>query len=337
MEIIALLIAFCGGVFAAALGALTAFVFTGIAGFLGVAMMVAGVDAWMGLVPFGFYFGPHLSFAAGVVAVAYARKRGYVETGKDIVTPLISLRKLDVLLVGGIAGVVGHIVNWGLNQVIPGRLDTIALTIVIVSIATKVLFGDLGLGEVFGVAPDEVKKLGGRFSAKVDAWVPYQSKGLEKLFLGLTVGGLSGYVAYIMLQNPQTAGASIFVGFTISVISLLFLQQGMPMPVTHHMALGGAYAVLMGGSIAWGFAGGVMGAFLADFFARAFHEYGDVHIDPPSCSIATNSFLCFAVFSWLNVYSMGDTVAYAIIGIFVLISVVEYVAVPREVADVEAA
>jgi hypothetical protein len=325
MEFILVVIAACGGIFGAAIGSLTAFIFTGVTGLIGFALMGAGIDFdFMGLVPFGIFFGPHISFAGGAAAAAYARKRGYLESGKDIVKPLMSLRKPDVLAVGGLMGALGYVVNFGVVSVMPGMIDTVALSVFIVAMIAKVAFGDLGMKEIFGVIPQETRSLGGRFSVHSPGmWVEYMNTGWEKILIAIGAGGISGYATYIMLQSEAMASASIYLGFVVSAASLIFLEMGLPIPVTHHITIGASYAVLMTGSIAWGFAGAVMGAFLGDFLAKTFYVYGDCHVDPPAMSIALNSFLLFAIFPAIGIYGLGDGVAYAIIGLGMLIAIVE--------------
>src|SRR6056297_2476035 len=87
VEFLVLLIAsFAGGVFGAALGALPAFIFTGFMVIAGEAIniltaqlgAVAGIPTGevapnvTGLVAFGPVFGPHIAFAGGAAATAYA-------------------------------------------------------------------------------------------------------------------------------------------------------------------------------------------------------------------------------------------------------------------------
>ncbi len=327
MDLLSILYAICGGIFGAALGPLTSFIFVGFTALIGVALMSSGVTFnWMGAVPFGFFFGPHIAFAGGAAAAAYARKRGYLASGKDIVKPLVSLKKPDVLLVGGIVGAIGYTINYGINQVMPGKIDTVAFTVVIVGLLAKVIFGDLGLKEIFGVVPEAIKKAGGRFNVKATG-----DAGFEKLLVALAAGGLSTYITYVMLQNEATAGASIYVGFALSIICLLFLEFGLPVPVTHHITLGAAYAVLMTGSIAWGFAGALLGAFLGEYLGKLFYIYGDTHVDIPALGIASNSFLLFAVFPMLKIFDLGDTVAYIVIALMVLVSFAEVAFANRKV------
>ncbi len=327
MDLLTILFAICGGIFGAAVGSLAAFIFVGITALFGVVLMISGATFnWMGLIPFGVVFGPHIAFAGGAAAAAYARKRGYLQSGKDIAKPLVSLKKPDVLLVGGIFGALGYVVNYGITQAMPGKIDTVALAVVIIALIAKVVFGNLGLKEIFGVVPESIKKAGGRFNAKATG-----DAGLEKIIVALGAGGLSTYITYTMLQIPATAGASIYVGFAISIFFLLFLEFGVSVPVTHHITLGAAYAVLMTNSIVWGFAGALLGAILGDYLGKMFYIYGDSHVDTPAMSIASNSFLLFAVFPMLKLYTFGDTVPYVIIALLVLVSFAEVAFANRKV------
>jgi len=97
-----LLAAFGGGLFGAAIGALPAFVFTGIAVLVafGAGLGGASFDV-IGLVVFGPVTGPHISFAGGAAAAAFAARRGDIEDGKDIITPLAGLGDPLPLLVSG--------------------------------------------------------------------------------------------------------------------------------------------------------------------------------------------------------------------------------------------
>src|SRR5690606_1970784 len=66
---------------------------TGLAVVLGVVALAAGGGSGMlDTVAFVPFFGPHVAFAGGVAAAAYAARRGGFD-GKDIVTPLASIRR----------------------------------------------------------------------------------------------------------------------------------------------------------------------------------------------------------------------------------------------------
>jgi hypothetical protein len=318
------LLAFCGGMFGAMLGGLETFILVGILGFIGIAFKCAGIPFdWMGIISFGPFFGPHIAFAGGVAAAAYAKKLKVLDSGKMITMPLLSLRKMSPLLVGGLFGILGYIVAFGVGKVLPGKIDGVALTVVISAIIVKVLF----TGELFGKVGDEDKKLGGRYSPTAKtAWVPYMSAAWEKTLLAIAVGGLSAYVTYLMLQNPQTAGAAVFVGFCISAASLIFLQFGAAIPVTHHITLCASYGVVAsGGNLYWGFAAAIIAAFLGDFLARTFYNYGDVHIDPPAMAIAVTSFLLLGLGPWIGLYNIqGGIAAIVVIVIAAVYSFFEF-------------
>jgi len=324
MTLVMGLLAFCGGVFGAMLGGLETFILVGFLGLIGIAFICTGVPFdWIGTISFGPFFGPHIAFAAGVAAAAYAKKIKVLASGKSIATPLLSLRKMSVLLVGGVFGVFGYIVAFGVGKVLPGKIDAVAATVVISGILAKVLFS----GELFGKVGDEDKKLGGRYSPMAKtAWVLYMSAAWEKTLLAIAVGGLSAYVTYVMLQNAQTAGAAVFVGFCISAASLFFLQFGAPIPVTHHITLCASYAVVAsGGNLYWGFAAAIVAAFLADFLARTFYNYGDVHIDPPAMAITVTSFLLLGLAPMIGLYKIqGGISAIVIIVIAAVYSFLEF-------------
>ena len=83
MSILGLIAAFGGGVFAAAIGAVPAFIMTGVFSIVGAVTGMCGAgDASNILVnyfAFGPFFRPHIAFAGGVAAAAYAKKKGVSE------------------------------------------------------------------------------------------------------------------------------------------------------------------------------------------------------------------------------------------------------------------
>ena len=100
-DVLALLLAAGGGFFAAAIGALHAFIFTGFMVLAGQAIAHGRASGdFLSFVAFGPLFGPHIAFAGGVAAVAYAARTDKEVGGKDIGVPLISIERPDVLLVG---------------------------------------------------------------------------------------------------------------------------------------------------------------------------------------------------------------------------------------------
>lgn len=251
--------------------------FCGLLIFAGELIVIAGgpeiVTAELGLGPF---FGPHVAFCAGTVAAAYAYSRGKLETGLDIITPLVKLGAWDVLFIGGIFGVFGY----ALNQVffamnIP--TDTLALTIVVLQIVGRTIWGKTG---VFGDFDPEGKNYKSRWDSRATkeaAWVPFQRPFGMIFMLGLGVGLASGYMSLV-------TGSEV-IGFGFTAFSLILLQTMGIGPVTHHIALTSALATIATGSLITGGVFGIIAAFVGCLLSRVFNDWGDTHIDPPACSI----------------------------------------------------
>lgn len=269
-----LLIAFASGVFGAAIGALPAFIIVGLLVLVGVGIQTAGGGGdFLGIAPFGAW-GPHVGgFASGVAAVAYASSRGKHETGRDILAGMMGKNSPDILLVGGVFGIIGYALNW--LFALPGAwTDTVALSVVVSAIIARFVFGKSGL-------LGQVKEGESRYSpSPAYCWVPWQSKPLQLLMIGLGAGAFSAYLA-VTIPN----GGGVVLGFGLAATSLLFLQFGTQIPITHHIALPAAVAAAASGSILWGVIFGIGSAFVGEFMANTFCAWGDTHIDPPAATI----------------------------------------------------
>ncbi|NPV43637.1 MAG: hypothetical protein HPY70_06630 [Firmicutes bacterium] len=273
-DISLILSAFGGGLFGAALGGLPSFILCGFITLMGEAVALAGGPATVTTgIAFGTFFGPHIGFAGGVAAAAYAAKKGHI-AGRDILTPLVKFGKWDILLVGGIFGILGYFIQ-GFFAGIGTPTDTIALTVVISAIVARLLWSDTG---VFG--KHDPKKSNSRWNVPESiAWLPFQMKAGQLIMIGLGVGLASSYISLLT--------GSAVIGFGIAASSLIILQVMGAGPVTHHIALPAALAALATNSIIVGGIFGVVGAFVGEFFARLFYDWGDTHIDPPAAAIAT--------------------------------------------------
>jgi len=316
-----------GGAFGAALGALPAFVFTGFLVMVGgLAPSPGGQEAIGGVgVGFGPVFGPHISFAGGAAAAAFAAKQGYMESGfdyhngKDITFALGS--KPDILAVGAAFGLFGIALEQVFRQAaVP--TDPIAFTVFASALVHRAVFGYSVIGVVsnkadgyFDMGPferEELRESGevpgdgemvGSERLAVEPWLPNMYKWPHVAAIGLVAGAAAGYAA---LQT-----GSPFLGFGISAATLLFLNLGVErIPVTHHMTLPGATAYVAataeGGATLAGSGPGValvvaavfglLGALVGEVIQRIFYAHGDTHVDPPATSIfITHSFLCLLV------------------------------------------
>ena len=303
--------AFAGGAFAASIGALPAFIFTGFMVIAGEAAALGGAEADVtGLIGFGPIFGPHISFAAGAAAAAYAAKQGYLDDGKDIASAL-GTHNVDVLVVGGLFGVFGFAAVELLNVVEFGT-DTIALMVFVSALVHRVAFGYDIIGEVTG---DNIFDMSPAERGEENApgiWLPWQYKPGGVAMIGL-VGGLVGGFTYIATE-------SVVLVFGISAASLVFLNCGIDdFPVTHHItlpaAVGAFSAVATGFSptvamfFAIGF--GIFGAFMGELCNRVFYAHGKTHVDPPAFGIAASGLLA----ALLTIVGVFDETFWATFGL----------------------
>lgn len=341
--LILVLAAFGGGAFGAALGALPAFAFTGFMVVAGEVVNIlkaelAGATAIepnsmtvgiTGMLGFGPVFGPHISFAGGVAAAAYAARKGYMDEGfdyhlaKDITQALST--KPDVLAVGGLFGVFGVICFRALAFAsLP--FDQIAATVVISGFLARVVFGYPLVGRVagsgyFDMTPFEKEQMrevpradesatttdgGTAERLATEPWLPFQYRWSHVVTIGLVAGLLGAFIAI------ETNSA--FLGFGISAATLLFLALGTEVPVTHHITLPAstaALAVLAWGPVAALLVGtlfGITGALAGEVLQRLFYAHGDTHLDPPAFAIAVNTF-AIAVLAMLGVFPSSAWVA----------------------------
>jgi hypothetical protein len=295
-DVLSLLLAAGGGFFAAAIGGLHAFVFTGFLVLAGQAVIMGGgTPDLLTYGAFGPLFGPHISFAGGVAAVAYAARSGKEVGGKDIGVPLIGIERPDVLLVGAGFGMIGYVIQFLLAKIpgIGGLWDSVALTVILSAFIVRLVFGR---SSIFGNLPEGSGW--GRFAPRDDAaWVRWHEKTVPNVVLGLFTGLLAAGVCLKLAEfypNWAQAGAAYTFVFGISAMSLLFLSLGLSFPVTHHMTIIGALAALkflpiVGGhpipAMFIGAVAGMCSALMAELFARLWHDHGNTHIDPPAAAI----------------------------------------------------
>lgn len=330
--------AFAGGVLGAALGSLPAFVFTGFALIGGEAVRIAainieGVDipGYSFEIAFGAFFGPHIAFAGGAAASAYAAKKGYMEPGfggnwgyhdgKNILIAFAG-RHTDVLLIGGLFGVLGYVVFF-VSDLVAAPWDPIALGVVVSALAHRLAFGYDVVGTVRGDGVLDVSPFEREETRTTDAvgapeerlnaepWLPWHYKWENVAIIGAAFGVLGGITFYWT--------GSMFLAFGLSAASLIFLNTGItddfgifqvPVPVTHHVTLPAstapaAYAGLEVGTeiavvqtelllievVVIGAIFGLIGALLGELAERIFYMHGDTHWDPPATSIVMTSLL----------------------------------------------
>lgn len=273
-----LILAFAGGVFGAAIGALPVWILCGFAVLIGAVVSYMTNDPlFMTFVAWGSFLGPHTSFSGGSAAAAYAAKKGLLGNGRDICTALVGLNNPKVLLVGGIFGLLGYVLLF-LIMLIPDHNDMawtnhIAVAVILNMMIARLVFGKTGL-------LGKIKEGENRWIQTPKAnWVIYQSDPLQIIILAFAIGFPASYFVQIM---PNSDG--IIFGFC--TITLIFMQFGYKVPVTHHIALAATLATLVTGEIIWGVSFGLLAAFFAEILACLFVNHGDTHIDPPTFALA---------------------------------------------------
>ncbi len=280
----ALLAAFGGGALGAAVGGLPAFILTGFLVIVGAGVAVSGGgQRFLTDVAFGPALGPHVFFAGGVGALAYAGRRGYVDNARDLTRLLMGLGKPDVLVTGGLFGILGFLANAAQQSLGLGRwTDTVALSVVLSGVAARFAFGATGL---FGKVRNPE---GRRFRPDERAhWLPWQQTPLQLAAVGGGMGILSAYLAGLLGE----AGGGLFLGFGLAAALLVFLEFGLKAPVTNHIALPAALAMMLTSNLLFGAVVGVLAALAGEFFSRLFLIHGDTYIDPPAAAIATMTVL----------------------------------------------
>lgn len=289
MSVYHLILAFCGGIIASAIGSIPLFIIVGIIMFIGVGVMLAGGDTGLIFnVALGYVFG-FVGFGGSCAASAYAAKKGYIAP-KDLTTALMGLKRPSVLLVGGFFSVITAILLWVFVSLLPYAIkgvnwtDSMALTLFVDAILIRLVFGKTG---IFG----KVAEGGHRFkSSDTAVWVPWQEAPLELLVIGIGAG--VGAAGLALIFGGMTG---MFIGFSFSLASLIFLQMGVKIPITHHITYIAAFVAVTSGSLVWGGLFGIVAAFVAQFWAYIFQNHGDTHIDPPMTAIFTLTTVVFAL------------------------------------------
>lgn len=275
MTIYMIMAAFGGGLFGALIGALPAFIFTGFSGLIGVALAMSGSSFdWLGTVTFGYMFGPHIAFAGGVAAAAFAaNKKKVLGNGADILTPMNKFMDPTILIVGGVFGVIGLMINYLLAPIWGVPTDTVALTVWLSGVIARLVFGSSGFTG---------NKVEGR------KYMPTGKAIVYDILLGVSLGAVIGFLA-------QWSGVAA-IGFVISAATLIFAQAGYEVPGTHHITLLAGVAALASGSIWMGMVFASISAIIGDIGVTALNSECDSHIDPPAFAIFITTALVLLIF-----------------------------------------
>ena len=277
MVLFNILAAFGAGVLAASIGAVNAFIMTGIMAIIAGVTACAGVaDGVSSVIAFGTVLGPHMSFAAGAAATAYAKKKGYIDNGCALGQGLTYLGKADVLVVGGVFGIIAYliadfVVAKIFGGLIPYGTDNPGMTVVISGIIARLCFTDNGVKS---------------------ANPTLMSKGADLTALLVRAAGLSlavgGTGAALAAAGASLAGYNLIM-FGIAAVTLIFPGMGS----WHHIGIISAYATMIavgagmaaGGVVVMALVAGLVVAILCNMENCLINTGVDSHIDGEGFSI----------------------------------------------------
>lgn len=299
ISILCLLAAFGGGVFAAAIGPLPAFIMTGVFSVAGsVAGMCGAAEAsniLLNYVAFGPFFGPHIAFAGGAAAAAFAKKKGIMENGADIATALAGFNEPGVLMVGGVFGIIGYLFK-----------ELVVMNLFAGTISTRLVTDAPGF-TVFCSAVLARLLFGGKL--RTGTAVLSKGKVLSTTMLigfgySLLVGGLYAGAIYAGVPVDAFGGAYPTLIFGLAAIGLVFAEMGQPYFGCHHILIISAEAavqsyavtgnVYMSAVMAVVF--GLITTLIADVAGNLINSGTDSHIDPPATAILIMTFAVNAIF-----------------------------------------
>lgn len=271
------LAAFGAGALAANVGAVNAFILTGVLAIIGGICQCLGLqDGLTGIVAFGTVFGPHLSFAAGAAAAAYAKKTGKLDNGCNLGLGLASLGEPSVLLVGGIFGIIGWVIGTYVAPFIFGTLlpvgtDNPGFAVVCSGIIARLCFTKGGLMSKNPSVLSKGKALGNVL--------------IRGIGYSLMVGGTA---VALNAAGVSLAGYNIII-FGLAAVSLIFPGNAS----WHHTGIISAYAAMTAingglGDVAvvlMAVACGLGATLLCNFENCMFNSEVDSHIDGEGFSI----------------------------------------------------
>lgn len=280
--------AFGGGVFGASIGALPAFIMTGIVASIGGILSCAGIpganELLVNHIAFGPFLGPHVCFAGGVAASAYAKRIGKTKNGADIALALNGLGDSRVLAIGGLFGMVGYAIASIVNAIFsltPFYTDNPGCTVFLSAILVRLLFGQRGLLS----APASRKKWSSGPALSNTLLIGFS--------YSLVVSGI--YVLLALQGYADQLNSYHIVIFGLAAIGLIFTEFGQAYFGWHHIGIISAEAAICGyscglgaGALILGIVFGMLAAVIGDIEGNMMNTDVDSHIDPPATAI----FIC---------------------------------------------
>ncbi len=291
MTLLQILTAFGGGMAGSLIGGTMAFAFAGLTGLIGIILILStGDSTFLDQITFGPFLGPHVAFAGAVAAAAFAGQKSLLP-GSDADRPLFHFKDPSVLLVGGMFGVIGHIIERFLASTgIP--MDTVATTVVISGVLVRLLITRsslLSTSDAESVPETDTDTI---YDADGDDGITAGSTASTVLFDGVWAFGLGLITAFIVdLTGIES------IGFALSAASLFMAySSAAPFPVTHHVTMVAGYAMMTFDSYFIAAIFAVIAVITGIFVEKWTNMDVKSHLDMPAVIIALYGFIILALF-----------------------------------------
>ncbi|MGF0095762.1 hypothetical protein ACQRC6_04905 [Peptoniphilus sp. SGI.035] len=287
MDILTIFVGFAGGFFGAAYGSIPAFIITGVFALVGSALTIAGViDYTVGSVAFGPFFGPHVSFAAGAAAATYAANYAKkLDSSQNVLASLFGLGDIKTLLVGGLYGVVGIISFTLVEKQKYFVTDSPGFSVCVVLFLNRLILGKTSL--IGSLKNGEKREILSKDEAIMN--------GIVGFLFGLGIA-IIGKVLIDAGVGKEAMGAYPVFVFGFSAISLIFLQMGFSIPITHHITYPAATTFVLTGNVYFAALTGLINGILWVIAGKIFNSHCDTYIDPPAVVIALSIFVINLIF-----------------------------------------
>lgn len=279
---------------------------------------------------FDALFAPAIAFTAPIWAGTYAKVRGYIKSDQLSDTqcwvPLLEpFRRVDVLLVGGVGGVIGAIINWFITVYLGIGIDGHACAVFITCITCKIIAGEGFISPI----PVTKKTLGHRFSGTQEqGWLGHLSTASMRYTIAIFCGACFAYAEYLLMLNPITFSYAHTIGFLIGAVGLIFLMMNFTIQVLPPITASACFVVkgmviAMGNTpevvasispitfMLWGAAGGCIGITACHLLIQLFKAFSNAYVDPPACGILVASFFGFTIIA--GSHALASTIYFPVI------------------------
>ena len=282
INLFAIIASFGGGIIGATLGALPAITLWGlIVLYASVASVVTGNQDIFATIAFNPAFGPQVVYGGAIGSLTYAWKKGVVPSGLDILKPLASFNRADVMIAGGIFGVLGYLIS---EVAAPWPTDNIAISVVATGWLARLLWDR-----------DWLKSR--RVDGEVESCWPSRRELLNQIVFGAGIGIASSH-ATIAIGSP-------FIVFGFALMALLFIQMGFNLSPFHHIAVIASLIAVTGNGTPTAFLWAVIVSIILgianNIIFKLWIPKTNSYIDPPVTCIAIGASIISALTSlgWL--------------------------------------